>query len=245
MVSPNEAPSGDNSASSLELPTEFAVSGENRYVAFCDILGFSNRIFNDFTGTAKLYQEFANFILKSKFSAEATIYSDAIMLNSEDLGSIVGAVNALWFIAQTHFFVIRGGIAYGRYWEQRIDGNVIVVSDTLVRAVKLEKDARYPMVVLADDIDIPLGAWVRRFRDGPIAAPLLHFRDRNIVNPFGPMWFASASGRIMQLMQDSPGYQDKYRWLLALHEAISQQHNLVPSQVVEELLKMGIISRKI
>ena len=44
------------------------------------------------------------------------------------------------------------------------------------------------MVTLADDIEIPLEFWIPSFRNGPIAAPLLHFRDRNIVNPFGIYW---------------------------------------------------------
>jgi hypothetical protein len=34
-----------------------------RYVAFCDILGFSNRILSDSNATQKAYQEFASLMI--------------------------------------------------------------------------------------------------------------------------------------------------------------------------------------
>jgi hypothetical protein len=100
------------------------------------------------------------------------------------------------------------------------------------------------MVALADDIEIPLELWIPRFRDGPIAAPLLHFRDRNIVNPFGIFWFTSAKGRISVMKESSPANVDKYDWLMALHRAIESQHDLVPFDVIERCLAQGIITRR-
>ncbi|HVV94829.1 MAG TPA: hypothetical protein VHD15_15565 [Hyphomicrobiales bacterium] len=224
---------------------EISPPAEQRYVAFCDILGFSNRIISDFSGTVRLYNEFAKFIAGADYiKADVTIYSDSIIVSSLSLVDVIQAVNALWFIAQTHFVIIRGGIAYGRYWQISQDKHMFVVSDALVHAVKIEKSVGFPMVMIADNIDIPLNLWVSRFEHGPIATPLLHFRDRNIVNPFGIYWFASARGRILTLMEQSPGHEEKYQWLLALHEAIANQHDLVPWGVVERLIKMGVISRR-
>lgn len=116
-----------------------------------------------------------------------------------------------------------------------------MASDALVRAVKIEKSIGYPMVALADNIEVPMELWVPRFRDGPLAAPLLHFRDRNIVNPFGRYWFASAKTRLLMMRADSPSHADKYDWLLALHDAIGNQHDLIPLSVINKLLELGII----
>jgi hypothetical protein len=74
--------------------------------------------------------------------------------------------------------------------------------------------------------------------------PLLHFRDRNIINPFGPYWFASAKGRISAMRADSPTNVDKYDWLLALHRAIEAQHDLVPPDVIERLIGLGVIKQR-
>jgi hypothetical protein len=40
---------------------------------------------------------------------------------------------------------------------------------------------------------------------------------------------------------DSPAHADKYDWLLALHGAIENQHDLVPQGVINKLLEVGII----
>jgi hypothetical protein len=221
------------------------IISQERYVAFCDILGFSNRILQSFDETLQLYDTFASFWIDLGIeNVETCIYSDAVLITSESLGSLITAVNTLWFCAQTHFFIIRGAIVKGRYWERRIGNSLFVASDALVRAVKIEQSIGFPMVALADDIEIPLEFWIPRFRDGPIAAPLLHFRDRNIVNPFGIMWFASAKGRISRMRDDSPANVDKYEWLLALHRAIEAQHDLVPQDVIDRCLALGFIAER-
>ena len=85
---------------------------------------------------------------------------------------ILYAVQSLWFATLTQDWLIRGGIAYGKYWEDRSNGNLFVVSDALVRAVRLESTIKVPGVVLSPEIEVPLSAWVTRFRDGPFSAPL-------------------------------------------------------------------------
>jgi hypothetical protein len=54
-----------------------------RYVAFCNILGFSNRILADFETALSAYRQFGELISDPKFALEnvqATLYSDAVLI---------------------------------------------------------------------------------------------------------------------------------------------------------------------
>lgn len=220
---------------------------DSRYVAFCDILGFSNRILTDFDKTLKAYREFGDLVSKNEFpvaEVQVTMYSDAILLTGASLPKILSAVQSVWFFALAHDLMIRGAIAHGRYWEEKRGNHLLVVSDALVRAVKLERAVGVPAVVIADDVEIPGGYWLTRFTHGPLGTPLLHFRDRNIVNPFNPFWFQSAYTRTLQLMNDNPAHKDKYLWFLALHKAVNNKQELVPSHVLARFVREGVLTRK-
>ncbi len=218
---------------------------ENRYVAFCDILGFSNRIVSDFDRTLEIYKEFGQSMSKMPASAvQITMYSDAILITARELDKILIATQSLLFVALSHQLMVRGAITRGKYWEQRIDNHFLVASDALVRAVKLEKSIGIPAVVIADDVEIPDHFWLVRYLQGVFITPLLHFRDRNIVNPFGLYWFRSAAIRAQQLMDASPSHKDKYLWFLALHKAVEQQEELMPHAVLQRLIDAGLLRKR-
>jgi hypothetical protein len=218
---------------------------DDRYVGFCDILGFSNRILADFSGTLETYKGFANTLSGLPIEdVQVTIYSDAILVTGKSLGRVSSAIQSLWFIALANDLMIRGAITKGRYWEQRQGNHMLVASDALVRAVKLERSVGIPAVVIADDVEIPDGFWLHRFDKGLLATPILHFRDRNIVNPFNTFWFQSASVRAVQLMAASPSHRDKYLWFLALHEAVGNGLELVPPVVMARFLRDGVVQRR-
>jgi hypothetical protein len=91
---------------------------EIRYVAYCDILGFSNKILSDFDHTLEVYKDFGKSM--TEFAAnevQATMYSDAILITAMVLGKVLSAVQSLWFLALRNDLMIRGAIAKGRYWE--------------------------------------------------------------------------------------------------------------------------------
>jgi hypothetical protein len=214
-----------------------------RYVAFCDILGFSSQIEDNFEHTIRAYDEFISFLSQEGLltEVESCVYSDAILITSENLSPVVSAVRALWFVAQQHNFLIRGGIAHGRYWERRIGGHFLVVSDAMVRAVKIEASVKFPMVAIDSNIDIPLNAWVVSFRDGNVAAPILHYDGHNIVNPFNPFWFRSASTRIGMMKEETGRAPEKYDWILKLHASVDAGDVLVPQEVVDKLVSMKVL----
>jgi hypothetical protein len=218
------------------------VLGDERYIGFCDILGFSNRILSDFDGTLKVYQQFAqSFASLPAPETEATMYSDAILITGTSLGRIACAIQNLWFVALINDLMIRGAIAKGRYWEQREGNHMLVASDALARAVKLERSIGIPAVVIADDIEIPDQVWLNRFVNGIFQTPILHFRDRNIVNPFNIFWYRSAASRATNLMTASPAHKDKYLWFLALHEAVGKGLELVPHDALARFVRDGIL----
>jgi hypothetical protein len=213
-----------------------------RYVAFCDILGFSNRVLADFDGTLEVYQQFgAEMASFSAKEVQATMYSDAILITATSLAKVLGAVQNLWFLALANDLMIRGAITKGRYWEQRQGNHLLVASDALVRAVKLEKSVGVPAVVIADDVEISDNYWLTRFANGPFGTALLHFRDRNIVNPFNVMWGTSAANRASILMSESPEHRDKYLWFLALHKAVQNGQELIPPDVFARFVREGIL----
>jgi hypothetical protein len=223
---------------------KMAANIEERYVGFCDILGFSNRLLADFEGTLQLYKQFGSEIeMSSTGKVELSVYSDAVLVTGDSLPPVLTTIQGLWFFALQNDFMIRGAVTKGRYWEQRQEGRMLVASDALVRAVKLEKDVGVPAVVVADDVEIPDEIWLHRFQVGLLLTPLLHFRDRNIVNPFNPMWYRSASTRATRLMETSPAHRDKFLWFLALHRTVGENAELVPPSVVARFLRDGILRR--
>lgn len=235
-----------NTKSTAVEQSENALTEEvipNKYVAYCDVLGFSHAVENHFEATIRLYKEFKEKISDWPFpeKVNVSVYSDSIFIVCDELPPLLYAVQSLWFATLTQDWLIRGGIAYGKYWEDRSNGNLFVVSDALVRAVRLESTVKVPGVVLSPEVEVPLAAWVARFHDGPFSAPLLHFDGHNVVNPFNPYWFASAKMRITQLLGQFPQHSTKYEWFLKLAEEVEAHEPLVPVSVIEELLAMGII----
>jgi hypothetical protein len=134
---------------------------ETRYVAYCDILGFSNRILSDFDKTLEAYKEFGGLLSSlPPMGVELTMYSDAVLVTSASLGPVLSAVQNLWFAALVHDLMIRGAITQGKYWELRKGNHMLVASDALARAVKLERSVGNPAVVVSDDIEIPDAFWM-------------------------------------------------------------------------------------
>ena len=219
---------------------------ETRYVGFCDILGFSNKVLTDFDRTLEIYKEFASLFLSvpAAKDVEITIYSDAVLITSESLIRVAQTIQRLWFVALVHNLMLRGAITKGRYWVRRHDNHMLVASDALARAVKIERSVGVPAVVIADDVEIPDVVWMSRFVNGAYTTPILHFRERNIVNPFNIMWGTSAGDRASQLMVESPAHRDKYLWFLSLYQAVKNDHELAPPGTLERFLREGIVKEK-
>lgn len=54
---------------------------DDRYVGFCDILGFSSRILADLDGTLEIYKAFGDTLSGLPIrEVEVTMYSDAVLI---------------------------------------------------------------------------------------------------------------------------------------------------------------------
>lgn len=214
-----------------------------RYVAFCDVLGFSNAVENDFSAAAQIYVDFVNSVrsMGTFCSAQVTVYSDSILVMGDELAPVLSTVQMLWWAALLNNWLIRGGIAYGNVWQIQEGSDLFIVSEPLVKAAKIEKTIRVPAIQISPDIQIPEEYWVQRFATDLLSTPLLHFGGMNIVNPFNRYWFQSARTRVQQLLDQYPQHSDKYYWFLALADAVEMNQSLVPQHVIESLQKQGII----
>jgi len=220
-----------------------AIEAPMKYVGFCDILGFSSAVLKDFDATVAVYQEFRSSVRQWPFPSRArvSVYSDSILVVGDELPPVLHTIIALQWAALLHDWVIRGGVAYGRYWEESEDGNLFVVSDALVRAVAIEKSIKVPAVAVSEDIPLGIEAWVPRFQHGIFKAPLLYFQGLTIVNPFNSYWFTSAKMRAKNLLDTHPDHKEKYEWFLSLAQAVERDDVLIPEFALARMLELGIL----
>jgi hypothetical protein len=218
-----------------------------KYVAYCDVLGFSTAVLNDFDGAVAVYQNFRKYVRQWPFPSPArvSVYSDSILVVAEELPAVLHTVGGLHWAALLNDWLIRGGIGYGRHWEESEDGNLFVVSDALVRAVAIEKSVKIPAVVVSQEIPLGIEAWVPRFEHGIFKAPLLYYEGRSLVNPFNSYWFASAAIRAERLRALHPTHKDKYEWFLSLAAAVQRDDILVPEDALARMLEMGILQDRV
>jgi hypothetical protein len=217
-----------------------------KYVGFCKVLGLPSAILSNFEATFAIFDQFRNdtrnWLPHSR--SRVSIYSESIIVVGNELPSVIRTIAALQWAALNHGQLIRGGVAYGRYFEESEDGDIFIVSDALVQAAAIQKSVKAPAVAISKDIHIDIEAWLPRFEFGVLNAPLLHFQELTIVNPFNAAWFTSAVHRVKQLVTDHPKYQDKYEWFLALADALARNDVLVPESVLLRIEELGIIKRR-
>jgi hypothetical protein len=217
-----------------------------KYVAFCDVLGFSSAVISDFDATMALYESFRIHVREWPFDpkAQVSVYSDSILVVADELPTVIRTVVSLNWAAFLQDWLLRGGISYGRYWEDKENGNLFVVSDALVKAVSLEKTVKVPAVVISEEISLGIEAWVPRFEHGATNTPLLHFQGRSLVNPFNPYWFNSAIIRAKRLLEAHPTHREKYEWFLSLADAVARDELLVPDSALNRMLELGILQHR-
>lgn len=218
----------------------------SKYVGFCDVLGFSAAVLTDFDATVALYEALRADLQNWPFpdKAQVSVYSDSILVVSEDLPAVVNTIVALNWAALMRGWLVRGGIAHGRHWETKDSGNLFLVSEALVKAVALEKTVKVPAVVVSSEIQLGVEAWVPRFEHGAFKAPLLHFDGRSLVNPFNDYWFASAVIQARRKRDSHPQHAAKYDWFLSLAESVARDDLLVPESAMSRMLELGILRKR-
>jgi hypothetical protein len=202
---------------------------EEKYVAFVDILGFSNNVLRSFDALLDTYDNVLRGLQLLKDirpEVKLSIYSDSFLLVSSKLGPLIGATQALHM--QTLFWdcLVRGGIAYGKHFESSSPPHLFMISEAVVKAVAIEKAIRYPCVALHPDIEVPDEWWGGY--ECNLERGLLYFGGHRIINPMNIAWGQSAGTRVSQLLNQHPEHRDKYEWFLELHKAVFCSVPMVP-----------------
>jgi len=203
----------------------------DRYCAFIDILGFGAATERDLPSVLRMHEELldnVDYVLAAKPPVQVSVYSDSFILISPELASLIVSVRTLLFILMMNNCLTRGGIAYGEHAEGEKVGTKFIISAAISRAVKLEKEVKWPCVALHPDLQIPDEAWAQSGRT------LLYFDVLRIVNPFSIGLYKSAGGRVRNMKKEHPEHSEKYDWFLQLFEAHAKER-LIPEDVIERL----------
>jgi hypothetical protein len=208
-----------------------------KYVAFIDILGFSDFVKNKFDRMIIAYQNILEHwkeIDKDYYYPDVSIriYSDSILLSSSDFIKIVGAINLLHMVTLSENFLIRGGVGFGKHIEVIDNDNFYVLSHALIDAATIEKTIKYPCVAISPSMNVDMGWWnpyVSNF-----LRKLLYFEDAILVNPFNIAWGYSAMTRVKNFLKEYPQHREKYEWFLSLYDAVSSGRPLIPDWVIEQ-----------
>src|SRR6267154_3664762 len=102
------------------------VTVKPRYVAFVDILGFGRRVEDDFHSTLETYRAVlgsTDLVREMRKEVAMQVVSDAFIVTSESLGSMVGVIQALHMQTLFHDYLIRGGIGFGKHIESSRGNN--------------------------------------------------------------------------------------------------------------------------
>lgn len=216
----------------------------NKYVGYCDILGFSNAVKSKFDETIKLYEDFKKF---SQFFRELgidiSVYSDSIMVVGDSVFSVASAIQVIHWITLRNNWLIRGGIAYGKHWKESDENNLLIVSEALVKAVDIEKNINYPIVAISEDINIDHNYWLPLLRCQFGEWPIIYIDQRNIVNPMCKYWFKSAIGQLNRLKNKHPQHSVKYDYLLKIFDDMNLRKPIFPKDRLDDLVKQGVLQR--
>lgn len=215
-------------------PLEGVVS-QRAYVAYADILGFSQLVETEFEAARDLYQSLLDnrdmVTQMRKGSVALRIFSDSILLTSTNLAHLIGAAQILNFVTLTNNFLIRGGIAAGQHVEQGSDENLFIVSEPLIKAVRLEKSVRKPCIAIDATVDVPDDWWL--YTSNPFQRPVLFYDGIRLINPFSVAWGYSAWHRVKLMRDKYPQHRDKYDWFIQLYEEVKSGSRLVPPHLTD------------
>lgn len=131
---------------------------ENKYVAFLDVMGFSNLVNRNNIENLESYFEKITEVLdklkNDKEDIESFIISDSIILLAP--GNTSGFIQLLWAIRRIQSAILwrkvllRGAVSYGEvYYNSKRN---IIVGKGYIRAYLLEQEAIYPRVIIDPSI---------------------------------------------------------------------------------------------
>ena len=128
------------------------------YIAFIDILGFSQLVSDETNGEniKKLFQFIEKYCYlyntSPELSQNVAFFSDSIVLASNDIYMLNTSIQiAESYLKSELGLVFRGGITYGKYYYEK----GVVFGPAVIRAYNLEKIANYSRILIDNNVEAP------------------------------------------------------------------------------------------
>jgi hypothetical protein len=207
-----------------------------KYVGFVDVLGFGDLVLRDYSEASRTYGAIvrASRILRERFPknmpayahhlSEIQFWSDSAVVVSSDLRAVIEGCQDLQTgaLLAAHTLV-RGCIAKGGHADYRTEGDTFVVSDALARAVRGEKAAHHPRIVLDRESGVEVEARALVFQglssvlyadDGYLMVqPFLpDYEKRGDGDTNGVLWYGDILDDVVRKYSSSP-HRSKYEWM--------------------------------
>lgn len=217
------------------------------FVAFIDILGFGQKVQDDFKEARRDYNMLIDHmsLINSSKILKVTIrmISDSIYITGENPSEVIETAHyAQQGILLSCNWLYRGAIAAGPHQELNYNGNLYIVSEPLVNAIKTEKTIKKPCIVLH-----PSAVPNQLIYNGAITnceRTILFYDGQWIVNPFNIIWGLSAAERVKELKRTYPKFVKTYDWFLELYNAVKSEEILLPDYLKEEGRRLRKKERK-
>ncbi len=225
----------------------------NQFCVFIDILGFKDRMknfeeafeyykrfFHAYSVMSKNHEWLLDTVSKTledksaqtmgcKTEVNSMIFSDSIVLYSEDWKSLLFRVSDVMSYLLSFGFLFRGGIGYGKHYSDVQLGNTYIVSEGLVQAVEIEsKISNYPRIVMSQQALLEITKQMKSLYD--LNNILIQGDDNSwFINPF--FLNTDISDIYKNMKEQINKYSDKkfvgkYIWMKELCEYFSMQMDI-------------------
>lgn len=167
------------------------ITYSNKYVAFIDVLGFTDLVYSNSNEKLEKYFdiiEMAFEIFKAhKTKIDKLAISDSIILVSEDTSAsfklLLESIKQLQYFLARRDIWVRGGISYGEVFFDTSSN--IIVGKGFINAYLLEKEAKYPRVIIDPLILTKLNLTRREFYDHFNGQPHQFITNGKLIHDYG------------------------------------------------------------
>ena len=157
------------------------------YVAFIDILGFSQFVSDETNGenVKKLFQFIEKycyfFNTSTQLFLNVAFFSDSIVLASNNINMVNASIQIAESYVQSELgLVFRGGITYGKYYYEKS----VVFGPAVIRAYSLEKKANHSRILIDNCVEMPENSGLLIYQD---------MDGESVLNPYNMILQAGCS----------------------------------------------------
>lgn len=167
------------------------ITYSNKYVAFIDVLGFTDLVYSNSKEKLEKYFEIVDMAFEifgsHKKHLEKLAISDSIILavegTPENLKLLIQSIKTLQYFLARRDIWVRGGISYGEVYFN--SNSKIIVGKGFINAYLLEKEAKYPRVIIDPQILTKLDLTRRQFYDQFNGQPNEYLTEGKLIHDYG------------------------------------------------------------